>query len=224
MQPNRQQRESFSEDGTEMTKKAIIVLEVLSSGRQNVAGTRNQKLKSSRNTSSSCTTVERGPTSPHHTENGDQDTWRRGKTVSSPVPPDQTLTKDKCNIMKKKRTIGRCDVVEEYYETIWSDDTKKEDDNNQFYKNWLEASGKYDIVVQPWEEQQQHLPMIIIIMVVVHREDEEDGTRTLLNMSQQRQVDFTFTRTTHLYTGPPVAKVRQIHKKNNNNDVLYKYI
>ena len=87
-------------------------------------------------------------------------------------------------------------TVEEYYETIWCDDDEKEDDN-QFYKNWLEASGKYDIVVQPWETT-----------TLADNNNSNNGGRPsggrggwdqdTTQYVQQRQVDFTFTRTTHL--------------------------
>ena len=114
-----------------------------------------------------------------------------GKTLPR-VAPDETLQSMNCIL--KRRIAGM--TVEQFYNLIWSE--------GHFYEHWLEQSGKYDISVKPWEtaEGGPDSPF-----AYSNSQGWKDDTT---NYGRKRVVEFTFTRTTHLYTGPPVAKVKQI--------------
>jgi hypothetical protein len=64
------------------------------------------------------------------------------------------------------------------------------------YGPWLESLGSREICVPEWEVAQDGSPGIL---------NEWCGER----YKQKRVVTYEFTRTTHLYVGPPVAKVKQ---------------
>lgn len=99
-----------------------------------------------------------------------------------PVPPDEVLKK--MDIILTKRIKGL--TVQQFYDTVWKEDPP-------LYKPWLETSGKKDVVVQQWQRR---------------LEGPYTGTWDGEEYDQQRTVTFRFTRTTHLYTGPPVADVK----------------
>jgi VAD1 Analog of StAR-related lipid transfer domain len=132
-------------------------------------------------------------------DNGDEDDGENGddlneasgagddiQDVASHLGPDEMLSK--MNIILKKRLRGVS--VAEFHELVW----KKGD----FYKGWLEAGGKDEIAVRDWESTEGGCR---------NSEWKDDTTRYV----ERREVHFTFTRTTHLYTGPPVAQVHQTH-------------
>lgn len=126
---------------------------------------------------------------------GPEDLDRGGGDTGTPLPrvaPDETL--QSMNIILKKRIAGM--TVAQFYDLIWSE--------GHFYEQWLEQSGKYDISVQPWEtaEGGPDLPFAY--------SNSQGWKDDATHYGRKRVVDFTFTRTTHLYTGPPVAKVKQI--------------
>jgi hypothetical protein len=101
------------------------------------------------------------------------------------IEPDEMLPK--MDIILKKRLRGVS--VLQFHERVWK--------NADFYKGWLEASGKDQIAIQLWDAPGGGY----------HGEWNDDT----MEYVERRQVDFTFTRTTHLCTGPPVAQVHQIH-------------
>ena len=113
------------------------------------------------------------------------------------VDPDETI--QKMDIILRKRVTGL--TVEQFYDLIW----KEKDKDNPFYSKWLEASGKDGVQVQDWEQAEGGVTSESPFAFVSSW--DEDHTK----YGQRRGVDFTFTRTTHLYTGPPIAKVKQTH-------------
>ena len=100
-----------------------------------------------------------------------------------PVPPDETLKK--MDIIISKRLKGL--TVQQFHDTVW-----KEDPDKPLYRKWLDASGKNDIEIQDWQ-----------IM-----DDDVKGLWDGESYQKERTVNFQFTRTTHLYTGPPIASVK----------------
>jgi len=94
------------------------------------------------------------------------------------VAPDAKL--QEMNVIIKKKIKGV--AIPEFYDMTWAEKTP-------FYANWLEASGKMDIKVGAWQE------------------GEVKGTWCGETYQRQRITTFQFQRTTHLYTGPPIANV-----------------
>ena len=105
------------------------------------------------------------------------------------MPPDETLQQH-MTVILKKRLSGLS--VKQFYDSIW--------EQPSFYHQWLEASGKKNIQIEEWQSA----------------ETSEEGwlsdwTEDTTTYTSKRVVTFQFTRTTHLYTGPPVAEVKQTH-------------
>jgi hypothetical protein len=84
--------------------------------------------------------------------------------------------------------------IQKFYEIVWSEGQGT--DADPLYGPWLEDLGSRDICVPEWEFSRDGSPGIL---------NEWCGER----YKQKRVVTYEFTRTTHLYVGPPVAKVKQ---------------
>jgi VAD1 Analog of StAR-related lipid transfer domain len=121
------------------------------------------------------------------------------ETEFPPVDPDETLPH--MEIILKKRITGI--TVQQFFDLIWKDGAVNVDGGEAFYKSWLTASGKEEIKVQSWEQAEGGPGSPFAF----NSQWDNDATR----YGQRRKVEFTFTRTTHLYTGPPIAKVKQCH-------------
>jgi len=85
--------------------------------------------------------------------------------------------------------------VQDWYDICWSEGCGT--DKADCFGPWLLDSGKMDVRVGDWQlaEEGEHF---------VGEWDKE-------GYSQKREVTFRFERTTHLYTGPPIANVKQTH-------------
>ena len=109
-----------------------------------------------------------------------------------PVPPDKILKKMEIVLSKTIKNIS----VERVYEQCWSEGNGTS--APRFYGPWLESEGCFDFLVKHWETA-------------------EPGSEGFINewckdtYSQRRLVTFKFKRTSHLYIGPPVAFVKQMH-------------
>jgi VAD1 Analog of StAR-related lipid transfer domain len=121
------------------------------------------------------------------------------ETEFPPVDPDETLPH--MEIILRKKITGI--TVKQFYDLIWKDGAVDKDGGEPFYTSWLAASGKDEIQFQSWEQAEGGSSSPFAYPGLW----DKDATR----YGQRRTVDFTFTRTTHLYTGPPVAKVKQRH-------------
>ena len=121
-----------------------------------------------------------------------------GESEFPPVDPDETLPH--METILKKRITGM--TVEQFFDLIWKDGAANSG-GDPFYKSWLAKSGKDEIQVQSWEQAEGGSGSPFAFPSLW----ETDKTR----YGQRRTVQFTFTRTTHLYTGPPIAKVTQRH-------------
>lgn len=109
-----------------------------------------------------------------------------------PVPHDLVMKKMEVVLSKKIKNVS----IQRFYELIWSEGNGT--DTKPFYGPWLEKMGSHEVTVGEWE----------------HVENESDG---FVNQwcgekyARRRKVGFKFTRTTHLYIGPPIAGVNQTH-------------
>jgi hypothetical protein len=99
----------------------------------------------------------------------------------SSVPPDETLKK--MDIIISKRLKGL--TIEQFHDTVWA-----EHEETPLYTKWLESSGKKEVTIQDWKTEPATGPW--------------DGE----SYDKHRTANFRFTRTTHLYTGPPIAEVK----------------
>lgn len=113
-----------------------------------------------------------------------------GKENLPPVPPDKVLKKMDVLISKRMRNVP----VQKFYEVVWSEGNRTECE--PFYGPWCEYMGSRKVNVTDWEFSEGGSKGFL------HPWDGERYT-------QKREVDFEFTRTTHLYVGPPVAQVKE---------------
>jgi len=126
------------------------------------------------------------------------------------VPPDATL--QQMDVIVTKELSGL--TVQEFHDIVWKEraPTASGDMEKTFevYLPWLEATGKLNISVSPWQNQE---------------EEGFEGTWDMERYPDQRIVKFDFKRTTHLYTGPPIANVQHTQQcrleydENNKEDV-----
>lgn len=75
----------------------------------------------------------------------------------------------------------------DYYEKVWSESTP-------FYKPWLEEQS-FDVELEPW----------------VKEEAQNEWSQE--TYQRHRECRFKFRRKTHLYIGPPIARVKQVRAK-----------
>ena len=109
---------------------------------------------------------------------------------SKPVPPDPVMSKMETLLTKRIPGIS----IQQYYDSVWSEG---EGTNcPPFYGPTLEEMGSLKVLVTPWEVASSDGPLFQNVWC---GDDYE----------RRRSVTFEFKRTTHLYVGPPIAKVRQ---------------
>lgn len=116
-----------------------------------------------------------------------------GETALPPVPHDQVIKKMEVVLSKKLKNVS----IQRFYELIWSEGNG-DTDAKPFYGPWLEYMGSHKVKVGEWEVAKSESDQFI---------SQWCGEK----YSQRRQVSFEFTRTTHLYIGPPIAGVKQTH-------------
>ncbi|KAL3913942.1 MAG: hypothetical protein SGILL_006294 [Bacillariaceae sp.] len=109
-----------------------------------------------------------------------------------PVPPDALLKEMEIVVSKNIKGTN----IKSVYEKAWADPSGQK----SFYGAWLEDEECFDITVGDWE----------------YAEKDTSFTNPWCGKkgetyTQKRLVTFKFKRTTHLYIGPPVAFVKQMH-------------
>merc|ERR1712238_117323 len=123
----------------------------------------------------------------------------KGKAVTiTRVPDDKVLMKMEKILDQKLINTS----VERFYDLCWSE--KNESDTSPFYESFLKRQGNMEVDVGLWQ----------------YAEDGFDYKWSGEKFKQKRIVNFSYNRTTHLYIGPPVAKVRQTHFCTQNNNKL----
>jgi len=105
------------------------------------------------------------------------------------APPDQVLNKMEVVLKKKMKNVS----VKRFYEICLSEGNGT--DAAPFYAPFLVEKKSHDVKVGDWEFAEGDTGF----------ENKWSGER----FPQRRVVTFKFTRTTHLYVGPPVAGVTQ---------------
>lgn len=118
-------------------------------------------------------------------------TLEDNKEVSS-VPPD-ALLKTMTNVLSK--TLRGVSITE-IYEKAWSEGNGTSE--KPFYGPWLEEEECFDITVEDWEFATPGSQGFV-------------GPWCKEQYTQRRLATFKFKRTSHLYMGPPVAAVKQMH-------------
>lgn len=131
------------------------------------------------------------------------------------LPPDETLSSMDIVMTKRLTELS----VQDFYELFWSEGQKT--DKAAFYGPWLVDSGKMDVAVEDWtfaspngqQESDEHASGDQASDEQPSDEQASDdqyftGDWDKETYDQKRTVQFEFTRTTALYTGPPVASVQ----------------
>ena len=103
------------------------------------------------------------------------------------TPKDSVLPKMEIVISRHLRNIS----IQRFYELVWAEGINTNE--KPLYGPWL-AEGCLDVEVGPWE-----------FVEFIGPWDKEKYT-------QKRSVSFRVKRKTHLYIGPPIAKVKQVSK------------
>lgn len=115
-------------------------------------------------------------------------TGKKKKRKAAPVsPPDETLAKMEPVLSKRLTGVS----LKHFYDVCWSEGSGGTD-GGPFYHKFLQSKNGHDINVGDWE----------VTDGLVHPWSGE-------KMNQKRVVKYKFTRTTHLYVGPPIAGVTQ---------------
>lgn len=109
---------------------------------------------------------------------------------TTPTPEDNTL--DKMNIVLSGKLANTS--IEHVANKVWSEGVGTSEE--PFYGPWLAEEECFEISVGDWE---------------IAGSDGFPGPWCNENYSKRRLVTFKFKRTTHLYIGPPVAFVKQMH-------------
>jgi hypothetical protein len=120
------------------------------------------------------------------------------------VPPDQVIKKMDVVLSKKIKNVS----IQRFYELIWSEGDGS--DSKPFYGPWLEHMGSHKVNVGKWEMAEKESDRFV---------NQWCGEK----YGQRRFIHFEFTRTTHLYIGPPIAGVKQTHHcsvEGNNKCIL----
>mmetsp|Transcript_3490 Transcript_3490/g.6409 ORF Transcript_3490/g.6409 Transcript_3490/m.6409 type:complete len:1355 (+) Transcript_3490:139-4203(+) len=108
-----------------------------------------------------------------------------------PVPHDQVIKKMEIVLSKKIKNVS----ILRFYDLVWSEGNGT--DAKPFYGPWLEYMGSHKVKVDDWEVAEKDSDLFVGWC----------GEK----YSRRRHISFEFTRTTHLYIGPPVAGVNQTH-------------
>ena len=103
------------------------------------------------------------------------------------TPPDEALAKMESVLSKRLTGVS----LKHFYDMCWSEGNGGTD-GGPFYFKFLEGKKCHDISVGDWE----------VTDGLTHPWSGE-------KMDQKRVVKYKFTRTTHLYVGPPIAGVTQ---------------
>jgi len=114
---------------------------------------------------------------------------KKKKSVPA-VPPDETLKKMEHVLTKKLKGVS----LQHFYNMCWTENADAE--GGPFYRSFLESQKGHDISVSDWE-------------IADEGADSYTHPWSGEKMTQKRIVKFKFTRTTHLYVGPPTAGVTQ---------------
>lgn len=114
-----------------------------------------------------------------------------GKALPS-VPPDSLLQKMEIVLSKQLRGVS----IKQVYEKAWSEGNRTSE--KPFYAPWLDQEECFDITVEDWEFAEPESEGFL-------------GPWCKERYTQKRLTTFKFKRTTHLYIGPPVAFVKQMH-------------
>ncbi|KAL3917701.1 MAG: hypothetical protein SGILL_004588 [Bacillariaceae sp.] len=109
-----------------------------------------------------------------------------------PVPPDAVLKDMEVVVSKNIKGTN----INSVYEKVWKDPPGQQ----SFYESWLVDEETFDITTEDWEYAEKDAPFT----------NPWCGTKGE-TYTQKRLVTFKFKRTTHLYIGPPIAFVKQMH-------------
>jgi hypothetical protein len=109
-------------------------------------------------------------------------------TSAVDVPPDDAIGKMHSILSQKLRNIS----IQRFYEIVWSEGN--DTDEKPLYQPWLEKEC-FDVEVGDWQME------------------ECTGPWCSENYTQKRVVVFKAKRKTHLYIGPPIAKITQVCRR-----------
>ena len=110
------------------------------------------------------------------------------------VPPDQVIKNMEIVVSKKIKNVS----IQRFYEIVWSEGEASAEGAKPFFGPWLEEMGSRKVKMGNWEFADNESD---------HFVNKWCGEK----YAQKRSVSYEFTRTTHLYVGPPIAGVRQTH-------------
>ncbi len=108
------------------------------------------------------------------------------------VPPDALLKKMTIVLSRTLRGVS----ILEVYEKAWSEGNRTSEE--PFYGPWLQDEECFEINVENWEFAEGNSQGFV-------------GPWCGEHYTQRRLTTFKFKRTSHLYIGPPVAFVKQMH-------------
>ena len=114
----------------------------------------------------------------------------RESIPAKPVPADQTLKKMSVVFSQTIKNIS----IKKFYDVAWSEGVRT--NASPLYGPWLKKAGSMNVQVDDWTFSEDGSSPI-------------EGGWCRERYNQKRQVHFQFKRKTHLYIGPPVAKVNQ---------------
>jgi len=192
------QTSDLTKKAAEGTQKAFSQLNETAKATGKVITAPLESLGSKLKTSTSSTTTKSRAASIRESSVRQSTTNGGGAPLLPAVGPDESL--QKMDVILRKRIHGL--TVEQFYESIWKEQNK----DKAFYKSWLEASGKDSVEVQDWQVAEGGVSSD---SPFAFRGGSWEDDETIYGA--KRLVSFQFTRTTHLYTGPPLAKVKQTH-------------
>jgi hypothetical protein len=109
------------------------------------------------------------------------------------VEPDKLLDETEIVVSKTIKNIS----IKKLFENVWADTSP---DKKTFYGSWLEDEECFDITVNDWEFAETGT-------FFTNAWCKQYGEQ----YTQRRLVTFKFKRTSHLYIGPPIAVVKQLH-------------
>jgi hypothetical protein len=110
------------------------------------------------------------------------------QNVLGDVPPDETIKKMDLLLSKTLKGVS----VSDFFTIVWSE----EETAQPFYLPLLLKKGNQDVTVEKWEIA-----------------SNEGFVKPWCGekYSRRRQVNYKHVRTTHLYIGPPIATVSEVH-------------
>lgn len=104
-------------------------------------------------------------------------------TSGNAVPPDPILKQMHIAVSKHLKNIS----IQDFHRLVWSDKEKP------LYKNWVEREA-FDVEMGEWKDA------------------KTTGPWCKENYDTERRMKFRVKRKTHLYIGPPIANVVQVHR------------